>query len=212
MTAGGGRRDGDGFIELSIRPGFHDLADRPDGFVDGAEINVLDTRLRWFGDSDTLRLEQLRFFNVVSLSPVQRWTMPLSWQFDIELDRTFLDEMQSTLALVTRGGVGFSLRRQALDGYAMLMLEAAYSDRFERDYTLLAGLQLGAGYDFVGGRLRLFVEPDTAVAGFDRDRDALGAELQIDLGVDTALRLSSRRKRYDTFDDTDWSGRVQWYF
>jgi hypothetical protein len=209
---GGGRRDGDGFVELSIRPGFHDLADRPDGFVDGAEINVLDTRLRWFGDSDTLRLEQLRFFNVVSLSPVQRWTTPLSWQFDIELDRTFLDQTQSTLALVTRGGVGFSVRRRSLDGYAMLMLEAAYSNRFEQDYTLLAGLQLGAGYDFGGGRLRLFVEPDAAVAGFDRDRDTLGAELQIDLGADTALRLSYRRNRYDAFDDTDWSGRVQWYF
>jgi hypothetical protein len=36
--------------------------------------------------------------------------------------------------------------------------------------------------------------------------------LQIDLGADTALRLSYRRNRYDAFDDTDWSGRVQWYF
>jgi len=212
VTAGGGRRGGEGFVELSIRPGFHDLADRPDGFVDGAGINVLDTRLRWYGGSDTLRLEQLRLFNAVSLSPVQRWTTPLSWQLDILLDRTYLDPTQSTLALVTRGGAGFSVRRRSLDAYAMLNLEAGLSGRFERDYTLLAGLQLGAGFDFGAGRLRLYVEPAAAIAGFERDRDSYVGELQLDLGADSALRLGYRKNRYDGFDDTDWSARLQWYF
>jgi hypothetical protein len=212
VSMGGGRRDGEGFVELSIRPGFHDLTDSPDGFIDGAEINVLDTRLRWFGASDTLRLEQLRFFSAVSLSPVQRWTTPLSWQLEIALDRTYLDRTQSTLALVTRGGAGIAVRRRSLDVYAMAMLEAGLSDRFERDYTLLAGLQLGAGYDFGGGRLRLFAESDNAVAGFDRDRDSFGGEIQIDLGANAALRFSYRSNRYEMFDDTDWSLRLQCSF
>ena len=212
VSAGGGRRNGDGFVELSIRPGFHDLADRPDGFIDGTGINVLDTRLRWFGDSDTLRLEQLRFFNVVSLSPVLRWTTPLSWQLDIALDRTYLDATQSALALVTRGGAGFSARRRSLDAWTMLMLEAGYARQYDRDYSLLTGLQLGAGYRFSGGQLMLTLESDAALAGFDRDRDSAALVLQFNLGADSAIRLGYKKNRYDLFDDTDWYGRLQWYF
>lgn len=209
FTAGAGRRNDLDYIELSIRPGFHDLVDAVEGYVKGAEINVLDTSLRWFNDSNELRLERLRFFNIVSLNPVRRWYKPVSWQLDVLLDRTQLNNTSDTLAFVTRGGAGISTD---WGFFAMAMLEGNVSGRYDKGYSLYAGLLLGGVIDITVGRLLLTFETDEVVAGFDNPKDTAQIELQLDINADTAIRFGYRKIEYPAFDDTDWYGRVQFYF
>ena len=56
------------------------------------------------------------------------------------------------------------------------------------------------------------VESDETFSGFEQDKNIVAAELQINLSINTALRFIYKKIRYDTFDDTDWSVRLQQHF
>ena len=89
VAAGYGEQDSRHYIDLRFRPAFHDLLDAPQGYVDGAAINMFDARFKWFvgnGTSNNLRLESLSLFNVFSINPLQRWRKPLSWKLDFRFD------------------------------------------------------------------------------------------------------------------------------
>jgi hypothetical protein len=210
--AGVGRSNGSDYIALGIRPGFHDLVDDARGYIPGAEINVLQMHLRYFTDDDSLQLERLRFIDVVSLSPVLSWYTPLSWLMDFKLERTYLDADSTAVPLVLRGGAGFSTDAGVLKLYGLMIGDAEYSQRFNDDYTLLAGLQLGLLADMGFGQLHATVESDATVAGMDRDRESVDAQLQINLATNLAVRFGYRFQRYETFDVRDAYGRMQWYF
>ena len=212
FALGGGKQNSESYMDFVIRPAFHDLVDSPLGYVEGSEINVMDTRLRWFPDDNKVRLESLRFFNIVSLTPVTDWYTVPSWQLDIRLERTRLDEKTSDLAFVTRGGGGYSARWANTTLFAMALLEANISGDYEDDYSLLAGAQLGASTQLGFGQVLLLVESDEPVAGFELNRDSVSAELQYNLATNTALRLGYKKIRYDDFDDEDWFVRLQQYF
>ncbi len=212
FTTGAGKRNDQPYIELSIRPGFHDLADAAAGYVVGAEINVLETSLRWFPEQDELELERLRFFNIVALNPVRSWYKPLSWQLDVSLDSTQLDSDRNELTFITRGGAGLSAAWGKTLLFSMAVLESGISRHYEKGYSLLAGLQAGAVVDYGSGQIVLSYEADETLSGQEADRIIAQLEWQLNLTTNTALRFGYRNTDYSTFDDTDWNGRFLLYF
>lgn len=212
FALGGGGQNGASYMDIALRPAFHDLVDAALGYVEGSEINVLDTRLRWFPDENKVRLESLKFFNIMSLTPVRDWYTTPSWQLDIRLERTRLDEKISDLAFVTRGGGGYSARWAGTTVFAMVLLETNISGDYEDGYSLLMGAQLGVSILLGFGQALLLVESDEPVAGFELNRDSVSIELQYNLATNTALRLGYKKIRYDNFDDEDWFVRLQQYF
>lgn len=212
VTAGAGDRNDAAYIELTLRPGFHDLADAAAGYVAGAEINVLETSLRWSPEIDELKLERLRFFNIVSLNPVRRWYTPLSWQLDLKLDRVQLDPDNNELIFVTRAGAGMSAAWHRAIFFSMAVLESEISRHYIKGYSLLAGLQAGAAIDFGSGQLVLSYEADETISGYESSRDVARLEWQLKLSTNSALRFGYRKTDFSTFDDTDWNGRYMWYF
>lgn len=200
------------YYELAFKPAFHELLDAPAGYVAGAEINAMDMRLRWQPDSDSLQLQQLRFFNVISLSPWRDWYRTKSWQLDIKLYRQFIRPGISDLVLNTRVGVGISQQALASTWYAMLLLDAEASDDYSRGYSLLPGLQLGVSTLFPGGQLLLTAEHSNAVSGFDFDRSRLNLGLQINLAAQSALRLEYEKTWYAQFEVSDLRASLYWYF
>lgn len=212
VSLSAGRLESSPYAELALKPAFHELLDAPEGYVAGAEINVLDTRLRWSPDKDSLQLQTLRFFNVVSLSPWQDWYRPLSWQLDIKLQRQFIEQAITDLVLDARIGGGLSLRAAGITWYGMLIMDAEGSDKYARGYSLLPGVQLGASSSFGIGQLLLSAEHSTAIAGNDFSRDRLVAGLQINLAARSALRLDYEKVRYENFDASDLRASVHVYF
>ncbi len=212
ITIGAGKRQQQSFVDFVLRPGFHDLVDSPLGYVKGAEINVMDTQFRWFPDNDVLRLESLRFLNIISLSPLTRWYKSISWQLDLRLDRVQFTAENADMVFVTRGGAGFSKKMFSSNVFAMAMFEAGASDKYEKGYSTLAGVQIGASILFTGGQVLMTAESDNAFSGFELDKDIVATELQFNLAGNTALRFIYKKTRYDDFDDTDWSLRLQRYF
>jgi len=215
VAAGYGEQDSRRYIDLRFRPAFHDLLDAPQGYVDGAAINVFDARFKWSVNndaSDNLRLESLSLFNVSSLSPLRRWRKPLSWKLDFRFDRTQMSASQSARNFISRGGVGFSFGQQALIPFALVMGEWNLSSRYDRGYSLLLGLQAGIRYRFKSSQLMLSYEADGAVAGFDLGRKVTSFQWQYNLQVNHAVRAIYRRTEYDFFNDEDWTLDYNYYF
>ncbi len=211
VAAGYGEQNNQQYLDLKFRPAFHDLLDAPQGYIDGAAINVFDVHLKWF-KGNRLRLESLRFFNATSLSPVSRWLKPISWMLDFRLDRTQMSKTQSARNFISRGGAGFSFRIQKFKPFVLLMGEWNLSSSYAKGYSLLLGLQAGLHVDFKANQLMLSVEIDDAVAGFDLDKKITRIQWQYNLQVNHAVRAVYRRTQYDFFNDEDWSLFYHYYF
>ena len=221
FAAGVGHQLGETYIDLRLRPAFHDLIDATAGYVSGADINVLDTRIKYFTDSQRLRLESLRFFNITSLSPVSQWYKPVSWLLDIRLDRTSLlsasgatgsREINSVQSFLLRGGAGYSFHWQGFSPFAMAVTEWNLAKQYDKGYSLYVGAQVGSLLTTKIGQGVFLIERDTAVSGFELDKTRYEIQWQFNLDVNTALRLAYRKKHYSQFDDNDWSLNLNLYF
>ena len=212
FAVGAGRQLGRNYLDLRLRPAFHDLVDSARGYVSGAEINVLDTRLKIFTDTDQWRLESLQFFNIVSLSPVSAWYRPMSWFLDIRVDRTSVTPDNSVQTFLSRGGAGYSVNWQNLTPFVLLTTEWNLAKQYEKGYSLYLGAQAGSLLQTPFGQGLLSIEKENAVAGFELDKTLYRAQWQFNLGNNTALRFNYRKIRYSNFDDNDWSVVLNWYF
>jgi len=215
IAAGYGKQNGQHYIDLRWRPAFHDLLDAPQGYVDGAAINIFDLRFKWFVNNESknnLRLESLRFFNVTSLSPISSWQTPVSWLLDIRLDRTQLSQSKSFNSFITRGGAGVSVKKQALMPFVLLIGEWNLSSDYAKGYSLLAGVQIGTFIHYKTSQFELSYEKDVAIAGFELDKNILTVNWQFNLQVNHAMRLQYRLIEYDFFDDEDWTVGYHYYF
>lgn len=87
LALGGGYSDGRSFLELRLRPAYHDLLDPQDGYVPGTQIDFLDFRLRHFFDDRSVRLESFTALEIQSLTPRNRFFKPLSFRFKLGAER-----------------------------------------------------------------------------------------------------------------------------
>jgi hypothetical protein len=79
LTVSTGWRDEEAFMELGVRPAFHDLMDSGGGYPEAMQVRFLDTRLRIYPESGRVRLQELTLFDVGSLSPRSRVFRPWAW-------------------------------------------------------------------------------------------------------------------------------------
>ena len=221
LAYGGGQRMVQGrdqsFVDLKIRMAFHGLLDAPAGYAQGSAINVMDTQLRWLPQEDTVQLESLRFFNIVSLNSVSDWATPVSWQLDVRLQRLRLTPTDDDLAFVALGGGGYSVALANATMFVMAMIETDISGDYQNDYSLLAGGQLGASVLFDAGQLLLLAESRNAISGFEIETEKISAQWQFNLGKNLGLRFGYQKNRYELLDNTSWRDEewlvsVQQYF
>lgn len=212
VSIGVGRHNNQSFSEITLRQAFHDLLDKSDGYIAGAEINVLDVAVRWVPETETLRLQKFRFANLFSLTPVRDWTMPLSWQLDIKLENTKFNSIESGLSFITRAGVGLSGEYQGTLFYGMAMLEADLADEYHKGYSLLAGAQFGLVMPLPQAQLQFSHEIDEAIAGEEIKRHASELAVQFNLSSSLSLRLGYRKHRYEHHRDEQSVMRLQKFF
>lgn len=137
-----GQVDDSDFIELDIRPAYHDLTDIPDGYPEGSQLRFLATRLRYWTEDSKLDVEELTLIDINSLSPRDAFFSPTSWKIGVGAVRSELSSDRS-LAAYLKGGAGFATR--ALDGLLFIYLQGslqAHRD-IHKGYGLGPGLQLG---------------------------------------------------------------------
>lgn len=199
------------FIEFGIRPVFHDLLDNADGFVKGAAISVLDTRLRWFDEQRELQLETLNLFNLMSLSPVEKWMTPLSARLDISVQQQNINP-DDVYIMQLDAGMGLSARLKHSIVYVLADVAVEYSGYYEKSHKTYLGTETGAVIPLVSGRALLSVQSLNGVAGENDKRDTYQAGYQFDFTKDRALRLNYKLVQYEAYENRSLDLKYLIYF
>jgi hypothetical protein len=192
----------DTFATLGYRLALHDLLDPPNGHPELAQVQFLDTRIRYSVPSRTLTLNHLTFAELIAIHPLASHTRRPSWRTRAYgsrvTDRRCADG--SCFAHGLNGSFGASLGTPGEELAFFLMADGFVL--FSGDFDGIGGSFVSAGIGpYAGVRLRLFGQNVALLTGTwsylpgqrlestyeltGRLRSALGANLA--WGVETAL-------------------------
>jgi hypothetical protein len=198
-----GWEDHRAFLELRARPSLHDLLDPQGGYTRGAEVQFLETALRWYPQDEQVRLHELVALDLVSLTTWDRFVRPLSWRFDTGLrsrlvpkaGHTGLDP-EGVFRTHAGAGLSFALPRDAtLYGFAETTLDVGPS--LEHDVAFGPGAALGLLFGSPADRWRAhaFAQATRFVLGDRTTWLRAGAEQRLTLGRNSALELETVYER-----------------
>ena len=217
---GGGVEDGEGFIELRIRPALHGFLDPQVGFPGDSMISFLDTRLRVFPGSGRVWLEELVLVELRSMTPRDDFFRPRSWGLetgirtrlfpdsDGDLDRRLVWRSGGSLGLTYRPGNG----PVTLYGLADAWLEVGSG--FDHGWALGPGLELGLELATPRDRWkgRLFARGARFLAGDNETDLELGIGQRLTLTRRTAAIAEGGFHRYSGKSWLDARLSLQWTF
>lgn len=146
---GYGYEDRRQFVELTLRPGYHDLTDPEGGFTPGAAVRALDTALRYYPEESRVELERLDLVEITSLSAWGRFLRPLSWKAGVGVGRKRMSPVDRPLMGRLHAGFGISgVPSEGTRLFALAQGTLELTDRF--DYFLSPGVgpNLGILHDF----------------------------------------------------------------
>lgn len=112
-----GSQGGDVFEELSVRPAYNSLTDRPDGLLKGAQINFLNTQIRYYNRKEKLTLQKFSLVEIASVAPANALFHPVSYQIEAfaEREKNLKTEKEgTTYQFKTGGGASFELKNDVL--------------------------------------------------------------------------------------------------
>lgn len=196
----GGRSNGTGLLDLRLRTSYHDLADNPVGYLDGAAINLGELQLRQRED-DSLQIELLNFVEISSHAPQNRFFTPITWRVRAGFDRVY-SETDDALTARVNGGAGIT--RELGDRhlvYGMGVARFEYNELLRDNLAAGAGALAGALFYLPLGTLQL--EADYYQFSDGHDRSDISLIHNLPLGKDDAIRLQAQhRKQLQTrFDE-----------
>ncbi|MBR4127314.1 MAG: DUF4105 domain-containing protein [Alphaproteobacteria bacterium] len=156
----GGRRAHKNFIDFMIRPAYHTLLDKGDGYVPFGAINYMSTTLRWYENENDLRLQQLAFLDISSLPARNELFSPFSFKIDLGVE---------SYAYPTKAKEGYVLYAGADGGvswhptektatYFMLGARIKAGGYLPHNAMIGGGVQVGMAADFKQVRLNADIE------------------------------------------------------
>jgi len=213
VAAGAGRREHEDFVELGVRPTYHDIVDDDAGYVGGVQIEFFKLRARLYEREDA-RIESFIPLEIFSLSPRDEFVQSRSLRLALGWQRTFTRSGAEPLAIAADGGVGGAWQpRPGTRFYATAEGAARAHDAFEKGYTLGLGARLGAVIDPAPRwRVHAYAQQLGSVAGERDDPGALVLEQRFTVSRDLALRLDFSRQREAGRSFNTGSFSVQVYF
>lgn len=203
MSTGAGRRDRQGFLELGVRPTYHDIVDDDAGYIGGAQIEFFHLRARRY-EGGSARIESFIPVNIFSLSPRDEFVQRKSWRVAAGWQRSMTRSGAEPLAVAADGGLGGAWRAgRVARVYASAEGAARAHEQFEKGYSLGLGARIGALVDPAPRwRVHAYVQQLGSVAGERVDPGALVLEQRFSLTRDLALRfdLSHQNEAGRSFD------------
>jgi hypothetical protein len=190
LSAGAGRRERHDFLELGVRPTYHDIVDDDAGYIGGAQIEFFHLRARRY-ESASARIESFIPVNIFSLSPRDDFFQRKSWRVAAGWQRSLTRSGAEPLALAADGALGGAWRA-GRKGRVYATAEGAgrAHEQFEKGYTIGVGARIGALIDPAPRwRLHAYAQQLGSIAGERVDPGALVLEQRFSLTRDLALRF-----------------------
>jgi len=187
-----GSREDRAFAEYGLRMAYHDLTDNHYGFPLGAQIEILQLKLRQY-ESNDWQLQQLDLAGIRSLTPRTQLLKPWSWQIAGGLERVPGIDGDERLVGHLNGGGGVTWQ-PAEDLLAFALATA----RLEHNSDFAAWLSPAAGFDtgllWRNGAGNLLFETRGDYFHNGEVRRSLSLTQQLELGHNLGLRLSAERQ------------------
>ncbi|HEX8595857.1 MAG TPA: DUF4105 domain-containing protein [Pseudomonas sp.] len=189
---GAGTRDDKAFAEYGLRMAYHDLNDNAYGFPLGAQIEILQLKLRQY-EGNHWQLQQLDLATIRSLTPRNELLQPWSWQVAGGLERVLGKHGDETLVSHVNGGAGgtWQLGEDVL-GFALGTVRVEHNNDFAEFVSPAAGFNTGVLWRNPLGNLSLETKGDYFTNGEVRRNISLNQ--QWELSRNLGLRLSAQRE------------------
>lgn len=193
------------FIDLKLRPAFHDILDNDAGYVNGAQINFLSIEGRHYKEANQSTLEALRLIDIKAHSARDRFFKPFSWEFGIGWHRNNLRTGDKTrFGIQAAGGItrslGQSLRLTGLakvDANGNAYLGGQWDTGIGGELSMLLNLPNHANY--LSSKLRLSAAMWEYQGINILDGYQFNAALNIPIiNINNALRLNWKQRTLTT--------------
>ncbi|EJM82805.1 hypothetical protein PMI32_02611 [Pseudomonas sp. GM60] len=190
--AGLGTRGDKAFGEYGLRMAYHDLNDNSESFPLGAQIEILQMKLRQY-EGNQWQLQQLDLATIRSLTPRNELLQPLSWQVTGGLERVPGKHDDETLVSHVNGGGGgtWQLGDDML-GFALGTVRVEHNNDFAGFIAPAAGFNSGVLWKNPLGNFSLEAKGDFFTNG--EVRRSLSLNQQWELSRNLGLRLSAQRE------------------
>lgn len=190
--AGIGTRGDEAFAEYGLRMAYHDLNDNAESFPLGAQIEILQMKLRQY-EGNHWQLQQLDLATIRSLTPRNALVQPWSWQVTGGLERVLGKHGDETLVSHVNGGAGGTWQLDdELLGFALGTVRVEHNQDFAAFIAPAAGFNTGLLWRNPLGNLSLEAKGDYFTNG--EVRRSLSLNQQWELSRNLGLRLSAQRE------------------
>lgn len=204
------------FVELGLRPAYHDLVDPPPGYPPGAAIEILGARARYYIGDDVPRLEDFTAVGITSMSARDTFFQPLSWRAKVGVER-FRDDADDAgwLVGVVEGAAGGTWGFADGANVSALLGASVFADRDWPEARVAGfGPEFGLSWPLTPWWTTRLEARWQAVVGGDGLSDRYGVRLGqgFRLGRNLSLRLDAgvRNDADDAF--TEVTSSLYWYF
>lgn len=199
VGVGLGWREGNPFEEVTLRPAYQDLLDDDTGYTSGAQIELMNTRLRYYNREDRLTLHSLTFADIVSLFPLDPLFRKPSWKVSVGLETLSGAGCRDCRYFDLNVGSGSALeshllRREVV--YFFIELDGNAGRFFDPDYRAGVGGTIGLLADLASRwRVHLFSTYLTYPLG-ERSHDLkMSLQQRVTLQKNLALRVELTRRQ-----------------
>ena len=208
--AGIGTRGDRAFGEYGLRMAYHDLNDNAESFPLGAQIEILQMKLRQY-EGNQWQFQQLDLATIRSLTPRNELLQPLSWQVTGGLERVPGKHDDETLVSHVNGGGGgtWALGDDVL-GFALGTVRVEHNNDFAEFVSPAGGFNTGVLWKNPLGNLSLEAKGDYFFNG--EVRRSLSLNQQWELSRNLGLRLTAQREfSHVATPETEVMLEVKWY-
>jgi hypothetical protein len=210
LSMGAGYRTNSFFTEIGWRAAYHDLLDPDAGYTEGSQIDFFDIRGRYYFKDDSMKLQQLHFIDIVSLSPRNTFFKPVSWKVNTGFDRELFRDGTEHLVYRVNPGGGFSYKNDALGlSYILFETDLNLSRALKNDYSLGFGASAGVVKKLTASwTLDLSAESVFYEAGDEHRSIKASLAQSFKVNSNNSVDLSFSREK--TFDRYQTEGALNW--
>ena len=189
---GVGTREDRAFAEYGLRMAYHDLNDNAYGFPLGAQIEILQLKLRQYEGNDW-QVQRLDLATIRSLTPRNELLQPWSWQVAGGLERVPGKHGDEVLVSHVNGGAGGTWElADGLLGFALGTVRVEHHNDFAQFIAPAAGFDTGVLWRNGLGNLSLEAKGDYFTNG--EVRRSISLNQQWEVSRDLGIRLSAKRE------------------
>lgn len=210
----GGVDDGDGFIEVRLRPANHELIDDERGYQEGSQIIFGEAAMRYFPSDDRLQFQGLNVIDILSISPRDALFQPVSWKARTGLTRRILEDKDDHLVWDLGAGAGVAYSSDLLGlWYLLLESDLNVGGALEDNYALGVGASVGVVRrlnDF--WKVHVSVSDIAYVLGDTRNAFTAVLRQQFSINAQTGISADFKRRREHDVYRSEAMVSLQFYF